>query len=68
MFCHFSSSKEEEWEVESLHRLHGPQQACLKDSFLLPSIYQMVNTTMGHQLLSFTDGAFVESTSVEYKC
>ena len=30
-------------------------KVCLKDSFPLPRIDQLVNATMGHELLSFMD-------------
>jgi len=29
--------------------------ACSKDSFLLPNIHQMVNAIAGHELISFMD-------------
>jgi len=47
--------EEEEWQVEGLYRLHNLNQACPKDSFPLPRIDQIVDTTAGHQLLSFMD-------------
>ena len=33
-------------------------KACLKDSFPLPRIDQLVDATIGHELLSFTDAYF----------
>ena len=30
-------------------------KACPKDSFLLPRIYQLVDSTAGHRLLTFMD-------------
>lgn len=33
-------------------------QACPKDSFLLPRIDQLVDSTAGHKLLSFMDAYF----------
>ena len=33
----------------------GLNKACPKDSFPLPRIYQLVNSTTGHKLLSFMD-------------
>jgi len=30
-------------------------KVCPKDSYPLPHIYQLVNSTTGHQLLSFID-------------
>ena len=31
-------------------------EACLKDNFLLPRIYQIVDASIGHRMLSFLDG------------
>ena len=41
----------------------GLNKACPKDSFPLPRIYQLVNSTTGHKLLSFMD-AFSEYNQI----
>ena len=51
---------QEEWKVESLHRLHRFKQGLPKVSFLLPNIDQMINVTAGHKLLSFMNAYSVQ--------
>jgi len=56
MACQSSSSKKKKngkWRV--CIDFTDLTKACLKDSFLLPSIDRMVKATTGHQLLSFID-------------
>jgi hypothetical protein len=40
-----SHGQEIQWQVEDVHRLHRPQQACSKDEFLLPRIESLVDAT-----------------------
>ncbi|GMH25257.1 hypothetical protein Nepgr_027100 [Nepenthes gracilis] len=41
--------------MANVHRFYRRQQACLKDSFPLPRIDLLVDSTAGHELLSFMD-------------
>ena len=41
--------------MENVRGLHRPNKACPKDSFPLPRINQIVDSTAGHKLLMFID-------------
>ena len=41
--------------MENVCRLHRPEQGMPKDSFPLPRIDQLVDSTAGHKLLTFMD-------------
>ena len=41
--------------MENVPELHGPEQSCPKDSFPLLRIDQLVDSTIGHRLLTFMD-------------
>ena len=42
-------------KMESVRGLHNLDEACPKDSFPLPRIDQIVDSSAGHGLLSFLD-------------
>lgn len=41
--------------MEDVHRLHQPKQGVPKGQLLTPQIHLLVDSTAGHQLLSFID-------------
>ena len=43
------------WQVERMCKLTDLNEACPKDSFPLPHIYQIVDATIRHGILSFLD-------------
>ena len=51
----YHGSKEKEWQVEGLRRFTDLNWACPKDSFLMPKIDQLVDSTYGHPRMSFLD-------------
>ena len=53
--CQCHPSEESEWKMENVRGLHRPNKACPKDSFPLPRINQIVDSTAGHKLLMFID-------------
>ncbi len=55
MALEHSGSEEEEWKMESLHRLHRSEQSLPERSFPFPRIDQLVDSASGHDRLSFLD-------------
>ncbi|KAL0448665.1 UNVERIFIED_CONTAM: hypothetical protein Slati_1422900 [Sesamum latifolium] len=53
--CKCRVSPEEQRKVEDVYRLHGLNRACPKDSFPLPRIDAMIDSTSGCELMSFLD-------------
>ena len=50
--------KEEQWQVKDVCYFIDLNKACPKDSFPLPRIDQLVDSTVEHKLLSFMDAFF----------
>ena len=47
--------QESKWEMENVRRFHRPKPSHPKDSFPLPRIDQLVDSTTRHKLLTFMD-------------
>ena len=55
MACKRGYGKEVQWKMENCVDFTDLNNACPKDSFPLPRIDQLVDSTTGHELLTFMD-------------
>lgn len=51
----FDATKEAEWKVETFIDFTNQSKTCLKDSFSLLRINQIIYATSGHELHTFVD-------------